>query len=143
MALPPLGGVAGTLYTGEGLAVANARLTIRETGTSFDRTTYTDATGQYLFGRDAMLKQLDDDEYEVREAATVKLAGLRPEIDQQLKRALKESKSFEVTMRLERILDDGKSSRPVEATRTTRAEWAMTRLKQMIDDESAAKNDKP
>ena len=90
-----------------------------------------------------LLKQLDDDEYEVREAATVKLAGLRPEIDQQLKRALKESKSFEVTMRLERILDDGKSSRPVEATRTTRAEWAMTRLKQMIDDESAAKNDKP
>ena len=46
--LPPLGGVSGTLVNVEGLAVENARMTIRETGTSFDRTTYTDATGRYL-----------------------------------------------------------------------------------------------
>ena len=48
ISLPPLGSIAGTIYTHEGTLVENARVKVMESMTSFYRSTFTDVNGAYL-----------------------------------------------------------------------------------------------
>lgn len=59
-----------------------------------------------------LIRQLDDDDFEVREQATQELTGIGPAAGPALRSALGAAKSLEVRCRLERVLEKIKNSLP-------------------------------
>jgi WD40 repeat protein len=69
-----------------------------------------------------LIAQLDDDQFVVRNRATQALKEMGPVADEALRRALRETKSVEVRIRIQRLLAGrGESGYPVQRLRTLRA----------------------
>jgi RNA polymerase sigma factor (sigma-70 family) len=69
----------------------------------------------------ALLKDLDDDAFEVRDKATVELEKQGPEIEPLLRKALADEPSPEVNNRVRRLLDNLAKKRQAESVRRRRA----------------------